>query len=98
MRWKVNIEDKETGLLLDNQKIMVTFDPLNEQIIFMGQFKPHNKEWVMFSEEKYSMNINLAEIQKLLGKTYASMKTRLDAYENIAEGFGIIKGITIDEE
>lgn len=98
MRWKVNIEDKETSLLLDNQKIMVTFDPLNEQIIFTGQFKPKNKEWVVFSEEKYSMNINLTQIQELLGKTYSTMKTRLDAYDNIAEGFAIIKNIAIEED
>ena len=98
MRWKVNIEDKETGLVLGNQKIMVTFDPLNEQIIFTGHFKPKDKEWVVFSEEKYSMDINLAEIQELLGKTYASMKTRLDAYGNIAQGFTVIKEIAIEED
>jgi len=96
MRWKVDIEDND-GKSIDNQRIIVTFDPLNEQIVFTGQFKPHNKEWVVFSEEKYSMNINLTEIQKLLGKTYSIMKTRLDAYDNIAEGFAIIKNIAIEE-
>jgi len=96
MRWKVDIEDKD-GKSIDNQRIIVTFDPLNEQIVFTGQFKPHNKEWVVFAEEKHLMNINLAEIQQLLGKAYSTMKIRLDAYENIAEGFAVIKEIAIEE-
>ena len=92
MEWKVEIEGKT------NQRILVKFDPKNELIIFIGQYKPHNKEWVDFSEESYSMDITLETIQELLFKVYQKMKERLDAYLNIAEGFKVIKLIEIKEE
>jgi hypothetical protein len=92
MRWRVNIEGK------DNQRIIVTFDPKSETIAFIGQYKPHNQDWVDFSEIKHSMHINLQTIQELLGKVYDEMKIRLEAYENINEGFSVIKKIEIQDE
>ena len=92
MKWTINIENKK------DQKIVVVFDPLNELIIFSGQYKPHNKDWVIFSEITHVMNIDLDAINVLIKKTYDLMKLRLDAYNNIAEGFTIIKNIEIVEE
>jgi hypothetical protein len=92
MEWIVKIEGK------DNQRIQIKFDPKNEEIKFIGQYKPHNKEWVDFSEESYQMDINLETIQELLFKTYEEMKKRLIAYNDIAEGFKIIKLIEIKED
>jgi hypothetical protein len=92
MEWIVKIENQP------NQRILVKFDPKNEVLLFIGQYKPHNKEWVDFSAELHSMKIDLEMIQDLLYKTYKKMKERLDAYENIAEGFSVIKLIEIKEE
>jgi hypothetical protein len=46
MEWTVNIENKK------NQRILVRFDPLNDLLHFIGQYKPHlySKEWVDFSQ------------------------------------------------
>jgi len=92
MEWKVTIENKP------NQRIVVRFVPKEELVYFIGQYKPHNREWVDFSEETYPMKIDLEEIQKLLSKVYDKMKERLAAYNNIAEGFTIIKEIGIEED
>jgi len=92
MEWKIAITDKP------NQRIVVRFDPKNECLIFIGQYKPKNRDWVDFSEEIYSMEIDLPTIQGLLGKTIKTMRERLKAYENISQGFDVIKLIAIKEE
>jgi hypothetical protein len=92
MEWKVTIEDKP------NQRILVRFDPLNEMIHFIGQYKPHNKEWYDFSEETHVMDIDLETLQDLMTKVYNKMKERLVAYDNVAGGFTIIKEIKIQSE
>jgi hypothetical protein len=102
MEWLVKITEKK------DQRILVKFDPKSEEIKFIGQFKPNTKDlafldstterWVDFSEESYSMDIDLETIQELLYKTYKKMNERLEAYENIAKGFEIIKLIEMPEE
>jgi hypothetical protein len=92
MEWKVNIENKP------NQRILVKFDPLNELIIFIGQYKPHNENWVDFSKEEYTMDIDLKTMQDLLFNVYKTMNNRLEAFNNISEGFTFIKKIEISEE
>jgi len=92
MKWTVNIEGKS------NQRIIIKFDPKNEVILFIGQYKPHNKEWVDFSEITHVMNIDLEAIKILIEKTYDLMKVRIDAYNNINEGFTLIKNIEIKED
>ena len=92
MEWKVTIENKP------NQRILVRFDPMNEMIHFIGQYKPHNKEWFNFSEEIHSMEIDLETLQDMMTKAYNKMKERLVAYNNVAEGFTIIKEVKIQSE
>jgi len=92
MEWTVNIEGSK------NERIKVRFNPKSEEIVFVGQYKPHNRDWVDFSEEIYSMEIDLPTIQGLLGKTIKTMRERLKAYENISQGFDVIKLIAIKEE
>lgn len=92
MEWKVEIEGKP------NQRILVKFDPQNELVIFIGQYKPHNKDWVDFSKEEYSMDIDLKTMQDLLFNVYKTMNSRLEAYTNISDGFTLIKKIEISEE
>jgi len=92
MEWTVNIEGSK------NERIKVKFNPKSEEIVFVGQYKPHNRDWVDFSEEIYSMEIDLPTIQGLLGKTIKTMRERLKAYENISQGFDVIKLIAIKEE
>ena len=91
MEWKVYIEDKP------NQRILVRFDPMNEMIHFIGQYKPRNKDWYDFSEETYPMEIDLETLQDMMTKVYNKMKERLTAYNNVAEGFTVIKEIKIEE-
>jgi len=103
MEWTVRIE----GNL--NQKILVKFDPINEELVFIGQYKPHNKSWVDFSEirknlwpnniviNEISNLISLEVLQETLGECYKSMKKRVEAYEEIAEGFKLITLIGYDD-
>jgi hypothetical protein len=92
MEWKVSIENKP------NQRILVRFDPLNEMVHFIGQYKLHNKEWYDFSKESYVMDIDLETLQDLMTRVYNKMKKRLVAYDNIAGGFNLIKEIKIEGE
>ena len=91
MRWTIKIESKP------ELQIVVSFNPLLEKIDFIGQYKPKNREWVDFSNETYSMDIDLENIKSLLYKTYNKMKIRLEAYENISKGFEHIKLIEIND-
>ena len=77
---------------IDNERVK------NELIIFIGQYKPHNKDWIAFSVEECVMNIDLEKIQELLYIAYEKMKIRLEAYNNIYDGFSLIKKIEINEE
>ena len=90
MEWIVTIEGKPS------QRIVVRFDPLNEMIHFIGQYKPHNRKWVDFSEETHVMDIDLETLQDMMSKVYVKMKERLTAYNNVAEGFTLIKEVKID--
>ena len=92
MRWIVKIEGKE------DQRILVKFDPMKEEVVFIGQFKPRNREWVDFCEERYTMEIDLEAIQNQLSKVVKIMRERLAAYNNLAEGFTILKLIAVEEE
>lgn len=92
MEWIIKLENKP------NQRIKVVFAPKNETIFFYGQYKPHNKEWVDFSEETSSMTIDLETTISIIKKVYDLMKKRLDAYENISQGFTIIKVIEVKED
>ena len=89
MEWIVKIQNKP------ELRIVVKFDAKQEQLIFTGQYKPHGRNWMDFNEEKYSIYIITAEIiQELLIKIYDKLKKILDAYNEINEGFGLIKLIS----
>ena len=104
MEWIIKIEEKEVDIVANrklpmrNQRIVVKFEPQKDEIKFIGQYKPHNKEWIDFSEESYSTEIDLEKIQELLFRTYKKMRERVKAYENISEGFEAIKMIQISDE
>jgi hypothetical protein len=104
MEWIVKIEGNEKDPITDaklplpNERVLVKFDPMSEEIRFIGQYKPKNKEWVNFSEEIYGIDINdLDTIQHLLAKTIMVMRGRIDAYKNINEGFSVIKLVAIPD-
>jgi len=92
MEWKVLIEGKP------NLRIMVKFLPLTEQIAFIGQFKRTNLEWVNFCIEEHTMYIDLDQINEMLVKTYDTMTTRINMYNEVAEGFTLIKVIEVKED
>jgi hypothetical protein len=100
MEWIVKIEGivDDKPAVLANQRVMVRFDPINESVLFIGQFKPHNKEWVDFCEESYTMEIDLEVMQELLLKVVIKMRERLTAYNNLAEGFTLLKVIEVSQE
>jgi len=91
MRWIIKIENNA------NQRILVRFDPKAEQVVFIGQYKPNNAIWTDFSEESIAMNTNLEIIQNTLTSVYDVMKKRFEAYENINQGFSVLKIIEIQD-
>lgn len=99
MRWRVNIE-KQDGKPIENRRIIVTFDPMNEQLVFTCQFKPHNRDWVDFCIEKYECNTQLSieNIRKYLNSGYSIMHRRLNMLNSITDEFSVIKEIVVLEE
>lgn len=91
MEWQVRIEGKP------KQRVLVSFDPQGEMIIFNGQYSIRN-HWVDFSTETHPMEIDLETIQSLIGKVYDTMNKRLEVYEDLDKSFGIIKEIKIEGE
>ena len=104
MEWTIKIENKP------NQRIFAKFEPQNDVLVFIGQYKPHNKEWVDFCVEKMSFNaisntdffgntispFNINEtIEDKLFNIYDKMKKKLEIYTVVVEGFSNIKIIEI---
>ena len=87
MEWKVEVENqpksKNFGYVCTQKELLT----------FTGQYKPHNKEWVDFSYDEYSIHIDAKTIENLLFRVYEKMKERLTIYEDIAKGFTLIKKI-----
>ena len=91
MEWQVRIEGHP------KQRILVSFDPQGEMILFQGQYSIKN-HWIDFSVETHPMEIDLETIQSLIGKVYDTMNKRLEVYEDLNKSFGIIKEIKIEGE
>jgi hypothetical protein len=99
MEWKIAITNKP------NERIVVRFDPKNQYLVFIGQYKPKNRGWIDFiliNKQFLSIDtkmmeylITAEEIQETLLSTYNILKKRVDVYNNIAEGFTVIKEIQI---
>ena len=88
MLWIVKIENKP------EYRIEVTFNPLNELLIFNGQYKLNSK-WTTFASESHSINIELDEITKIILNVYDKVVSIVNTYNNIAEGFEYIKEVEI---
>ena len=91
MEWQVRIEGHS------KKRILVTFDPQGEIILFQGQYSIKN-HWIDFSCETHAMEIDLETIQSLIGKVYDTMNKRLEVYEDLNKSFGLIKEIKIQGE
>lgn len=92
MEWIVKIQDDK------NQRIKITFDPMAELIHFYGECKMKNNEWIIFSESQHGMIIELQNIQEMMEIAVIDMRKRLKEYNNVAEGFSVLKEIEFKEE
>jgi hypothetical protein len=88
MEWQVKIEGQS------KQRILVTFDPQGELIIFKGQYSIKNN-WVDFSTDTYPMDITLEGIQAKIIKVYNQMNDRLKVYDDLNKSFALIKNVEI---
>jgi hypothetical protein len=100
MEWIIKIQEEVDGklIIIPNLRILVKFEPKNEIIRFVGQLKPHNKEWVELCDATYSMEINLEQIQNVLLDVIVKMKKIIEAYKNISEGFAVIKVVEFQND
>lgn len=92
MEWKINILDKP------NQMILVRYEPKNNRIKFIGQFKPRGKSWEDFYEEDYELEIDLLVIQDILIKIYKNLQKRIEVYNNLNEGLPYLKEVEFKED
>jgi FMN phosphatase YigB (HAD superfamily) len=91
MEWQVKIEGKP------KERILVSFEPRYERIIFSGQYSIKNK-WIDFSAESHPMDIDLETIQSFLIKVYDEMSKRLKVYDDLNKSFEIIKSVEMVNE
>jgi hypothetical protein len=102
MEWLIHIEGKA------DERILVTFDPLDESISFYGQYKvkfkdyaftsAESKQWVIFSEDHDAMNIDLKSLNEHISKVYDKMAERIKVYDDFRKVFGVFKTIEIKED
>ena len=87
MEWIIKIQGvvENKPAILTNERILVRFNPKNEMVHFIGQYKPHNREWVDFYEEACPMDIDLDYIQNQLLAVMKKMKSRLEAHKNLSD-------------
>ena len=101
MEWIVKIEN------VLNQRILVNFNAETNELIFIGQYKPHSKDWINFSKIAKPLWNNLISpnsesidgeiIKTSLFDAYEEMNKKIKLYEEINEGFSLIKVIEIKE-
>ena len=90
LQWIVKIVDNP------NLRVKVKFEPKEELLYYFGQYKLKTGQWVDFTEIRTKIDTDLSEIQSALAKSYDLMRTRLDAFMNISEGFKYIHDIEIE--
>lgn len=91
MEWVVKIENVE------NQRIRIMFDPLNELVHFRGEYKQKNMKWVVFSIASHNMVITLEQLQEKMEEVVSAMRKRIEEYENLAKGFTVLKMVAFEE-
>ena len=91
MEWVVKIENVE------NQRIRIMFDPLNELVHFRGEYKQKNMKWVVFSIASHNMVITLEQLQEKMEEVVSVMRKRIEEYENLAKGFTVLKMVAFEE-
>lgn len=89
MEWIIDIENEK------NKRIKITFNPLDEVIIFCGEFKPKNQAWVKFSEISSKLDLDLDQILKIILDIEKLLTKRIEVYNNLDKGFLNIKSIQI---
>ena len=91
MQWQIRIEGHQ------KKRILISFDPQGEMILFQGQYSVRN-HWIDFSSESHPMEIDLETIQSLIEKVYDTMNKRLEVYDDLNKSFALIKEIKIAGE
>lgn len=91
MNWIVKIENEK------KKRIKISFNPLNEEINFFGEYLIKNK-WEIFSHEIYdNIEITLEQIQMKMENVIVIMNKRTNEYDNLDKGFGVLKWIAFNE-
>jgi hypothetical protein len=102
MEWIVKIIQKEGE---KKQRIRFEFDPLEEELRVYGEYNVSGVRWVVFSEankkfvstnEDYS--IQLEDLQNLMEQVVFSMRPRIREYENLNNGFSVLKEVEFVDE
>ena len=93
MEWIVKIEDET------NQRIKVEFLVELEKLRFKGEYRPknNNNKWEIFSQVDIDFKTTLEEIQTTMSVDVKAMKERVLVYEDIAEGFTVLKEVAFEE-
>ena len=91
MRWIVKIEKR------NNERILLKINPMNESIVFFGQYKINNM-WVNFTYDNCDMYCDLDVIQNKLLNICNVLSKRVDKYNDLEKSFPFIKTIEILNE
>lgn len=77
MEWKIEIESKK------NAYILVKFLPLRSKLLFLGMYKPKNKEWEALVELESELIQEKTSIIEHVSKVYEVLITRIEILDNL---------------
>lgn len=97
MEWIIKIEKNPEIEDERDQRIRVLFNPQLEIIQFFGEVKIKNNQWYVFSQDTHALKIDLDQLQQVMEGIVILMRKRLVEYENLAQGFTVLKEIAIKE-
>ena len=90
LKWDIKIENRP------NQRIRIEYSPSIDTVYIMGEYKPKNRKWQLFSTVLHEGHIDLDLLQEKMEIVIVEMRKRIEEYKNLDKGFSVLKIIAVE--
>lgn len=96
MEWIIKISGKPNQRIVVNYTPINLFNPVDEHIEFLGEYKPKNKDWCVFVKKNIKITEKTSsEIKDTLFEIVEEMNKKIETYKDLSDVFNAIKEIEI---